>query len=333
MRTCKVPQTDLEVSRIAYGSAGLVSWDGTPLSPHDIAKAARVINTAYDSGITLFDHANCYAFGKSEAAFGEVLKQTPGLRNRIVLQSKCGQRFAAGWRPGDPIEVDLSYEQIVRSVEGSLLRLATDYLDILLLHVCDALVEPEEVAKAFDELKQSGKVRYFGVSNHTASQLELLQQYVRHPLVANQIHLGLMHSFPIADGLEFTLQIAKGTTRDHGYSGVAGAGTLDYCRLRGIQVQAWSPLRGDLFISPSAANPHVEQVMRVLADLAEKKDSTPSAVALAWLLRHPAGIIPIIGSSTPEHVAENCDADRVTLSREEWYALFAAAAQMQPRLI
>lgn len=333
MRTCKVPHTDLVVSRIAHGCAGLVGWDSEPLSAHDIAKAVRVINTAYDSGIIFFDHASCYAFGKSEAAFGGVLKQSPGLRNKIVLQSKCGQQFPAGWQPGDPIKVDLSYEQIVRSAEGSLRRLGTDYLDILLLHVFDALVEPEEVAKAFDELKQSGKIRYFGVSNHTAAQIKLLKQYVRDPLVANQIHLSLTHTFPIADGSEFTLQITKGTNRDHGYSGVSGSGTFDYCRLHEIQVQAWSPLRGDLLNPLPDANSLLGQVGRVLADVARTKDSTPSAVALAWLLRHPAGIVPIIGASNPEHVIENCAADRVVLSREEWYALFASATEIQSRFI
>jgi predicted oxidoreductase len=333
MKTYSILRTDLVVSRIAYGCAGLVGWDKEPVSAQDIAKATRLIHTAYDSGITLFDHANLYAFGKSEATFGQVLKQSPGLRDKIVIQSKCGQYFPEGSQLGDPVRVDLSRRHIVSSAEGSLERLSTDHLDILLLHLPDALAEPEEVAAAFDELNRSGKVRYFGVSNHTAAQIRLLKEYVRQPIVANQVHLGLAHSYLIADGLELTLEIVKGTTRDHGYTGVAGTGTLDYCRRHGIQVQAWSPLRGDLLNQPADAKPEIKQVAQRLAELAKQKDTTPSAVGLAWLLRHPFGIVPIIGATNPDHIIENCAADRVELSREEWYALFTAAAEIQSRFI
>jgi predicted oxidoreductase len=225
--------------------------------------------------------------------------------------------------------MDFSRQHIVSSAEGSLRRLRTEFLDILLLHIPDALVEPEEVAQAFDELQGSGKVRYFGVSNHTAGQIELLKKYVRQPLVANQVHLGLAHSYLIADGIEANRDESTRITR--GYAGAAG--TIDYCRLHDIQVQAYAPLRGGSIVEPPhLLNPpadaplEVKQAAQVLRDLADKKETTTSAVALAWLLRHPASIVPIIGASSPEHVIENCAANRVTLSREEWYNLWVSAA-------
>lgn len=350
MRTYKVPQTDLVVSRIAYGCGMLGGWDKRPLSADAITKAVRVINTAYDSGVTFFDHADVYGFGNAETVFGEVLKRSPGLRDKIVIQSKCGQRFQGEPGPRDPNRMDSSCEHIVRSAQGSLKRLGTDRLDILLLHLADALLRPDEVAQAFDELKQSGTVRYFGVSNHTAGQIELLRKHVRQPIVVNQIQLGLAHSYAIADCLERTLEFAQqdftrqaleatqgkvkvNTTFHHVYTGMAGTGTLDYCRLHDIQVQAYSPLRGNL-LSPSAdALPEVKQCAQILAFLAREKNTTPAAVALAWLLAHPAGIVPVIGAMNPAHVIESCEADRVSLSREEWYSLFASTADLQSRTL
>ena len=319
-----IPHTGLKVSRLGYGSTSLIGWDKNPVSSGDIAKAARLIHTAYDNGITLFDHADLYAYGKSEAVFGQVLKQAPGLRDKIVIQSKCGQRFSAGGL-GGPIRVDLSREHIVSAVEGSLERLATDRLDILLLHAVDALVEPQEVAQAFEDLHRSGKVRYFGVSNYHAPQIALLKQSVRQPLVVNQIQLSLANPAPLAEGMQFTLRIAKAGQKSDEAIGLAGSGTIDYCRMNDIQVQAWSPLRGVL--NPRAdASPQLRATVQLIAELAKQKNTTPAVVALAWLLRHPAGIVPIVGGDKPEHIVENCAADRLVLSREEWYDLFAAAA-------
>lgn len=335
MKTYKIFNTDLVVSRIAYGCAMLVGWDREPIEVNDIAKAARMIHAAHDSGITFFDQANLYAFGKSEIAFGQVLKQSPAFRERIIIQSKCGQYFSDRAQHGDPVHIDLSRGHIVGSAEESLRRLCTDHLDILLLHAPDALAEPEEVAQAFDVLHRSGKVRYFGVSNHTPSQIELLKKYVRQPIVTNQIHLGLAHTYPVDDGMELILDIIKGaTSSDHGYTGIAGSGILDYCRLHDIQVQSWSPLRFSQLLNPPAdAKPEIRRTAQLLADMARQKDATPLAVALAWLLRHPAGIVPVVGSSDPEHLVEDCAADRITLNRDEWYSLFASAARIQSRVI
>ena len=343
MKTYDLARTDLVVSRIAYGCDHMGNWDKEPLSTDELAQAALVIRAAHDSGVTLFDLADIYAFGKTEAAFGAILKESPGLREGIVLQSKCGVRYPDEPRPGDPPRVDCSGQHIIDSVEGSLRRLGTDYLDILLLHIPDVLVEPEEVADAFDALHQSGKVRYFGVSNHTASQIALLQKWVRQPLVVNQVQLSLDHSYPIAAGNEYTLEIMDHLLLQlelfsgrqeydphhryhHSYTAVEEAGTIDYCRLHDIRVQAWSPLRGAMLEPPETVEPHVRQTVNLLRRFAEEKGTTIHAVALAWLLRHPAGIIPIIGSTKPEHIAQNCAADDIVLSREEWYALFRASS-------
>lgn len=333
MKTYQLPQTELVVSRMAYGCARLAGWDQTPVSIEETTRAERVVRTAHDHGITLFDHADLYAFGKCEDAFGQVLSKSPGLRNRIIIQTKCGQRFADGRRPGMPIYVDLSREHIVASVEGSLRRLRTDYLDILLLHAPSTLVRPEQVAGAFDHLHRSGKVRYFGVSNYTPTQIQLLQKAVSQPIVVNQIHLGLAHSDPLNDGLEFTLELAKGLMKYERYQGITGSGTFDFCRRHNIQIQAWSPLRGVLLDSPVNAAPPLKATAQKLTDLAKEKNSAPSALALAWLLHHPAGIVPITGASNPDHIIENCSADRITFSDEEWYSLFATAADLKSRAI
>ena len=228
MKSYTIPHTDLEVSRLAYGCAMLgLDWNGSDA----VARTAATIRTAYEQGITFFDTADIYGQGKSELALGEFLRGSPGLRQRIVIQSKCG--IAAGG------SIDNSREHITTAVEGSLERLGTDRLDILLLHWPDSLVEPQEVAKAFDELHRTGRVRYFGVSNHSACQIELLQKHVRQPLVANQIQLGLAHWYTVAGP-------SKGAVT-HGDEGVAG---LDYARVHQIQIQAYSPLKAGNIVKP-----------------------------------------------------------------------------------
>jgi predicted oxidoreductase len=316
MKAVKLPRTDLSASRLAFGCA-MLGWDWD--SPDFIAKTIPIIETALDQGITFFDLADVYGYGKSESALGEVLKQSPGLRSKIVIQTKCGDRFREGG------VIDNSYEHIMESVEGSLQRLSTDHVDGLLLHWPDSLVRPDEVAKAFDALKRHGKVRYFGVSNHNPYQIELLQRTVRQPLVVNQIQLGLMHWYtepPIEKGF-----------MTHGFEGVID---LDYCRAHDIQVQAYSPLKTDnigslttLLKPPADATSEVKAAAALLADLAKKYEVTPAAVMIAWLLRHPAGIVPIIGATKPEHVVENAAAAEVELTRTEWYSLTNASAAVQ----
>jgi len=307
----------LPASRIAYGCMQLSrAWDATPVTADERRHAQRLVETALAHGITLFDHADIYARGKSEQVFGDVLRASPGLRERMVLQSKCGIRFADD-PPGAPQRYDFDHAHIVASVEGSLARLGVDHLDVLLLHRPDALVEPEEVARAFDDLHAAGKVRHFGVSNHTAGQIDLLRHHVRQPLVANQLEVSLLHHPLIDEGV-------VANTTGHAYA--AAAGTLDYCRLHGIRVQAWSPLAGGKFATASEfSDPVVRETSALLRRTADAKGVTPEAIQLAWLLRHPAGIQPIVGTTDPVRLAACCAADGVELSREEWYALFTAA--------
>jgi len=320
MKTYKIPQTNLVVSRLAFGCAMLgLDWDDADF----VAKTVPVINAAHDQGVTFFDLADVYGYGKAELALGAVLKQRPGLRHQIVVQSKCGDRFKDG------SSIDNSRAHILEAVNGSLQRLGTDYLDILLLHWPDNLVHPEEVASAFDELKRAGKVRYFGVSNHNPMQIELLKKSVREPLVVNQIQLGVAHWYTMADP-------GKGAMTH----GAEGALTLDYCRVHDMQVQAYSPLKaGNIGTPPNLlkpnenAPPEVKRAIQTLTEVAQKKGVGSAAVMLAWLLHHPAGIVPIIGATKAEHVVENCAADRVELIREEWYSLLqACAAVSQPSL-
>ena len=291
-----------------------LDWD----SPDFANRTAPIIRTAYDQGITLFDVADIYGNGSAEAALGKVLQETGGLRHKIVIQSKCG-----AWIDG--ITIDNSREHIITSVEGSLRRLGTDYLDILLLHWPDNLVEPEEVAKAFDSLKHSGKVRYFGVSNHSPTQYELLQKYVPQRLVANQIQLGVLHWYLIPRGL-----------KPSWVHNAEGAATVDYCRLHDIWIQAYSPLSADdvgappnLFNPPVTAPKEVREMTQLLEGLSEKYGANHGAIMLAWLLRHPAGITPIIGTTKSSHLIDDSAADRIELTRAEWYSLLAAATRIR----
>ena len=307
----------LTASRIGYGCMHLSrAWDASPITADERRSAQRLVETALAHGITLFDHADIYARGKSEQVFGDVLRASPGLRAKMVLQSKCGIRFADD-PPGAPQRYDFSHAHIVASVEGSLARLGVDHLDILLLHRPDPLVEPDEVARAFDALHASGKVRHFGVSNHTPGQIDLLRRHVRQPLVANQVEISLLHLPLIDEGV-------VANTTGHAYA--SAAGTLDYCRLHDIRVQAWSPLASGKLASTSGfSDPAVRDTATLLRQLADAKGVTPEAIQLAWLLRHPAGIQPIVGTTDPVRLVACAAADEVPLSREEWYALFTAA--------
>ena len=313
MKTCRIPHTDFDVPRIAYGCMHLSrAWDDSAITATEISATLKLVETALEQGIALFDHADIYARGKSEQLFGEALRQIPELRGRIVLQSKCGIRFAGDPEAGSPARYDFSRGHIVRSVEATLKRLGTDHLDVLLLHRPDPLMEPAEVARAFDHLQGSGKVLHFGVSNHNATQISLLQECLEQPLVVNQVELSLLHHQMISDGILFNLPGDTGTGR-----------TLDYCREYGILVQAWSPLAGGQLFAGTPAK-ELRPAAELVARLAEVKQVAPEAILLAWLLKHPAGIQPIIGTTNPERVVASCQADAVELSREEWYALLEA---------
>lgn len=313
MRMQPLPNTDLTVSRISYGCMKLAS---IPVPPSDLPKAAvDVCLAAYDAGINFFDHANIYGRGRCEELFAGFWKTVP--RDKVVLQTKCGIRPKDTPEAGLPGRYDFSYEHIVRSAEESLKRLGTDHIDILLLHRPDALAEPHEVARAFDELHAAGKVRYFGVSNHTVMQMELLRKYLKRPIVANQLQLSVMHHYLVSEGV--LVNIANKP------AGLA-TGILDYCRLNSISVQAWSPVARGVPLNPPADAPaHVKDLSAYIKELAAKKNTSAEAVLLAWVMRHPASIIPIIGTVNMSHLKGSVLADAVQLSREEWYHMLSLA--------
>ena len=316
MKTYHLPGTDLPITRLAYGCMGLAGWDANPPTAADRARAAQMLAVTLEQGINFFDTADIYGRTKCETVFGEALRQLPGVRDRILIQTKCGIRFQDD-PPGAPARFDFSYEHILESVDGSLRRLQTDHIDVLLLHRPDALVVPEEVARAFDQLQTGGKVLHFGVSNHSPMQIELLKKYVKQPLVANQLEFNLLHANLADLGIYVNQTAARYTAAD---------GLLDYCRLHNILVQAWSPVAGGRLIDPPAkASPQVRAAAAAVASLAEAKHTSREAIALGWILRHPAGIQPIVGTARPERLRASCLADQVELSRDEWYALLEAA--------
>jgi predicted oxidoreductase len=270
------------------------------------------------AGIDFFDHADIYGsdLHGCERRFAEALKLTPSQRGEITLQSK------AGIVPSGPY-FDFSYEHIVEAVDGSLEALGTDYLDILLLHRPDALVEPEEVARAFDELEAAGKVRAFGVSNHTPGQIELLKRHVRQPLVANQLQLSITHAPIIAQGVAMNMAaLEQSLSRD--------LGVLDYCRLHDITVQAWSPFQAGFFTGVFLGNPDYPELNDVIDRLAAKYEVAAEAIATAWITRHPARMQVVLGTTTPERVTAAAKGADVELTRPEWYELYRAAGYLVP---
>ncbi|NSW51351.1 MAG: aldo/keto reductase [Anaerolineae bacterium] len=309
MKQYCLTSTDLSVSRIAFGCMRLAGKEQEGL---------RAVQAAINCGINFFDHADIYGAGRSEEVFSRILIRNPGLRGKIILQSKCGIRFADTPQFGMPPRFDFSYDHILASVDGILKRLGTDYLDILLLHRPDPLVELEEVAAAFLALQKSGKVRHFGVSNHNASQIALLAGSLPMPIVANQLEVSVEHNQLIEEGIIFNQN-----TPD---SPVRGNGTLEYCRLHHIMIQAWSPLAGGRLGRPvETLSPTGYALISVLQDIAHDHQVSVEAIMIAWLLRHPAHMQPIIGTMNPERVIDICAADEVKLSREEWYRIYNAS--------
>ena len=325
MKTFSIPRTDLVVSRLAYGCMQIGgSWDDTPVTAEIQQNAESVVGAALDAGINFFDHADIYTAGKSETVFGRILKATPGLRERLVLQSKVGIRFANdAYKSGEPTRYDFSRAHIIRSTEAILQRLQVSHLDILLLHRPDPLVQPAEVAQAFDELQASGKVRHFGVSNHTPGQIELLRKHLRQPLVVNQLEFSLGQPALVSEGFSAN-QSGMGAT------GALATGILDYCRLNEIFVQAWSPLGGGRLLKvETAAGSPPNPAAALVTKLAKEKNTTAEGILLAWILHHPAGIQPIIGTTKADRVRASAPSGDVSLSREEWYALLAASRGKQ----
>ncbi|MCL2299350.1 MAG: aldo/keto reductase [Firmicutes bacterium] len=302
MRTIPLGKTGWEVPAVAVGCMRM-----NRLRP---AEAERYVGTALELGLNFFDHADIYGAGECESIFGRAYT---GPRENIFLQSKCGIRKG---------RYDFSKEHILASVEGSLARLGTDYLDVLLLHRPDALAEPEEVAEAFGLLQASGKVRQFGVSNHSPAQIQLLQKAVRQPLVANQLQFGLGHAFLVSQGTHVNMGDDAAAVRD--------GGALDFCRLHNITVQPWSPFQYGMIRGPFIGDRRFKDLNAKLEELAKMYDADATAVALAWILRHPAGMQPVVGTMDPGRLASCAKAAEITLTREDWYALFLAAGNTLP---
>lgn len=278
-----------------------------------------LIRTARDAGIDFFDHADIYgsSLHGCELRFAAAMRLSSSERAEITLQTKAGI-------VGDGPYFDFSYEHIVDSVEGSLRALDTDYIDILLLHRPDALVEPDEVARAFDDLEAAGKVRAFGVSNHTPRQIDLLKKSVRQPIVANQIQLSITHSPTIAQGVAANMHgEEQSLTLD-------GGGIIDYCRLHDIAVQAWSPFQAGFFTGVFLDSPDYPELNAVIDRLARRYDVPPIAIAVAWITRHPARMQVVLGTTSPERVSGAAEGSDIPLTRAEWYELFRAAGYRVP---
>ena len=306
MKYFRLPHTDLEVSRIALGCMRIAD--------KSVEEVEMLVKTAIDQGINFFDHADIYGGGKSEQVFGEVLKRNPELRDQMIIQTKCA--IIPGKRD------DFSKEHIISSVEKSLKRLHTDHVEILLLHRPDALCDPKEVAEALDELYDRKMVRYFGVSNHTPLQIQLLQKYTKHPIIINQLQLSIVHSVMIDSGLNMNMKEAWAQDKD--------GGVLDYCRLHDITIQPWSVVQASWAEGTFLDHPDYKELNAVMQSLADEYHVTKSAIAVAWLLRHPACMQPIVGTTSPTHLIESCQATEVELTRQQWYDLYLAGGKPLP---
>ena len=278
------------------------------------SEAANHIQLAYDNGVNFFDHADIYDGGKCESLFGSALKKTSIKREDIFVQSKCGIVCGKMY--------DLSKKHIIESVEEALQRLQLDYLDSLLLHRPDALIEPEEVAEAFSRLEKEGKVKYFGVSNFNTYQIKLLQKYVEQPLVFNQMQLSPAHCPMITQGLEVNMSTPGAVNRD--------GSVLDYCRLEDITIQAWSPFQHGFIEGPFLNNPAFEKLNTTLDTIGKKYNVPATTIVTAWLLRHPCNMQVIAGTMNKEHFLDITKARNIDLSREEWYEIYMASGNMLP---
>lgn len=311
--------TAVQNGRLLYGCMGLGGdWSPEPHEISDVEAAAAAIEAALDIGVTLFDHADIYRHGKSEAVFGEVLAGTSGLRERIQLQTKCGIRLN---ERGLETHYDLSADAIIERVNGSLERLRTDYVDILLLHRPDPLMDPAEVAAAVGKLMAEGKVRALGVSNMSAAQIEFLQDSLETPVVANQLELSLLKR----DWLESTVLVNHSDAHSYSFP----HGTLEYCARQGITLQAYGALARGHYTGnpPERPTPAESATAALLAGMARERDTTVEAVLLGWLMKHPAGIAPVIGTANPDRIRACAGAARMaeTMTRAEWYRLWVTA--------
>ena len=304
MKNIILGTTDIKASSIGLGCMRIADMEKEDVN--------KLINIALEEGINFFDHADIYGKGRSEEIFSEAIGMNSSLREKMIIQSKCSIR---------PGFYDYSKEHIISSVDGILKRLKTDYLDIL-LHRPDTLMEPEEVSEAFEELFKAGKVREFGVSNHNPMQIELLNKYLKNKIMINQLQFSLMHTGIIDSGINVNMKVEPSIDRD--------GSILEYCRLKDITIQAWSPFQYGFFEGVFLNNDKFPELNAKINEIAEKKNVTNSAIATAWILRHPAKIQTIVGTTNTERLRDICKASEVELTRQEWYELYRAAGNQLP---
>jgi len=310
MKTIRIANGEIQASEISLGCMRLPGLSG---------KEAEVfVQTALDEGINFFDHADIYAGGKSEELFARAIHMSPAVREKILLQTKCG----ICQQDGSNIYYDFSKEHILESVDGSLKRLNTDYVDVLLLHRPDALADPQEVAETFDILHNNGKVRFFGVSNEKPMQIELLNRYLNQKLVINQLQLSITNATMISNGMNVNMQNDSAVDRD--------SSILDYCRLKDITIQAWSPFQYGMFAGAFLDNEKFPELNLKIDELAKTKGVPNTAIAIAWILRHPAKIQPIVGTTSAARLKDICKGSTFELTRQEWYEIYRAAGNVVP---
>lgn len=294
-------------------SASAVSLGCMRMSGLEEKRVDEILDCAVENGINFFDHADIYGGGDSERLFGAYLKRHKGAREGMFIQTKCAIHDGM---------YDFSKKHIIRSVEGSLSRLGVDYVDFLLLHRPDTLMEPEEVAEAFDALESSGKVRHFGVSNHNPMQIELLKTAVKQPISVNQLQFSVTEAGMVTSGMNVNMKNAESEMHD--------GGVLEYSRIKKMTIQAWSPFQYGFFKGTFVDNDDFPELNKKLAEIGERYGLSKTGTAAAWILRHPANIQLIAGTMKPEHLTDICKASDVTLTRSEWYEIYRAAGHSLP---
>ncbi len=303
----------MKTINIGNMTASAISLGCMRMSNLEKNQVDAIMETAISNGINFFDHADIYGGGNSEKLFGEYLKRHAGMRDKIFIQTKCAIHDG---------QFDFSKEHILKSVEGSLERLGVDYVDALLLHRPDTLMEPEEVAEAFDILESSGRVRSFGVSNQNLMQIELLKTAVKQPLIVNQLQFSVTEAGLVTSGMNVNMKNPESVMHD--------GGLLEYSRINNITVQAWSPFQHGFFAGSYIDNDDFPKLNAKLAEIGEKYGLTKTGVAAAWILRHPAKMQLIAGTMNPERLESICQASNVTLTRAEWYEIYRAAGHSLP---
>lgn len=317
MKNVALGNTNLQASAVALGIMRMVSLN--------VDDAAKVLDTVTDKGVNFIDSADIYGGGKSEEIFGQALKQSGVKREDLIIQSKGGIVLDPKRSHGDLVfgqRYDFSKQHLIEAVDGILKRMGIDYLDFFLLHRPDALMEPDQIAAAFDELQAAGKVRHFGLSNCNPMQVELIQSAISQKLMVNQLQFGVMHTGPIDFGLHVNMSDDRSVNHD--------GEIIEYSRLHNMTIQAWSPYQYGMFEGPFIDNPKFPELNKKLQELADAKGVTKNAIATAWILRHPANMQVILGSMNQEHLKESIAGADVELTKQEWYDVYFAAGNTLP---